>query len=243
MFIASRTGLSPRTRRPSGGGCSFFFSPPPFTQALRVRGRSGNNIVKVAVTPKTTKCRLSHRTLQAATAKYRRGGPPAVIARHSSPRERRGVHRHYTRGGRGGCAAIRPCSASCYFFRHFCNRPLSCTLFRAVEVNVRGRCSGNILQSGRATRCEVYVGADNDWLNYFDHGLSLGATFRLLEFSRGLYPTLGSFPIILECCTFLFPIVFNMTYIITYCYNYSVTFVLNPKLLRLEPNTSAGRSR
>lgn len=108
----------------------FFF--PPFTQPpLRVRRRrSGNNIVKVAVTPKTTKCRLSHRTLQAATAKYRRGGPPAVIARHSSPRERRRcVHRHYTRGG--GCAAIRPCSTSCYFFRHFCNRPLSCTLFRA----------------------------------------------------------------------------------------------------------------
>lgn len=97
LFIAPRTGLSPHMRRPAGD----FFSLA-FTQARCVSvGRSGNNIVKVAVTPKTTKCRLSHRTLQAATAKYRRAGPPAVIARHSSPRERHGVCAPslYTRGG------------------------------------------------------------------------------------------------------------------------------------------------
>lgn len=138
------------------------------------------------MTPKTTKCRLSHRTLQAATAKYRRGGPPAVIARHSSSRERRGVHRHYTRRGEG--CAIRPCSAFCSFFRHFCNLPLSrsCTLFRAVEVNVP-RTYVVAATFFRATRCEVYISAYNDWLNYFDNAPAcLGVTFCFsLEFLLG----------------------------------------------------------
>jgi len=74
--------------------------------------------------PKTTKCRLSHRTsggssggsCDIATAEGHRS---PVIARHSSLRQRRRAHRHYTRGGgregggrgEGGYAAIRPCAA------------------------------------------------------------------------------------------------------------------------------------
>jgi len=109
--------------------------------------RSGNNIVKVAVTPKTTKCRLSHRTLQAATAKYRRGGPPPVIARHSSSRERRGVHRHYTRRGRDVPRFALVVSSAPFFVTFAIGPSRARVLFRAVEVNVPGRCSGNILQS------------------------------------------------------------------------------------------------
>lgn len=122
---------------------TLFFSLLPGARCVSASA-GHNNIVQVAVTPKTTKCRLSHRTLQAATAKYRRGGPPAVIARHSSPRERwRCAPSLYTQGGGEGdvprFALVAPPAT---FFVTF-----AIGLVYALSRR-RGERTGNILQSG-----------------------------------------------------------------------------------------------
>lgn len=117
--------------------------------------------------------------VQATAAKCRRDGPPAVIVRHSSLRERRGVHRHYTRGaereegrekkGGGERGSVVQFALAApplyYFFHHFCNAaPLAlvyASLHRKSEVNAPGCCSGNILWSGEMTRYEIYTGIDS----------------------------------------------------------------------------------
>jgi len=220
----------------------FFFSS--FTRALRVRCWLGNNVVKVAVTPKTTKCRLSHRMLQEATAKYHHGGPPAVIARHSSPRERRDVHRHYITQGDVPLALVRFALAAppATFFVSFAIGPPRAHV-RSFAPLLRWTHQEMLQQQHssewhRATRtyidCEMYIDAHNDSLNYFNR---LHIRFSLYFWNHftqivwilivfNIY-ILTWFAVIFENYTLLsFSILFNVIFIITRTryYNYFAIF-------------------
>lgn len=139
--------------------------------------------------------------VQAAAAKYRRGGPPAVIARHSSLRERRAVctviiHVGPERGEEreGACCNSPLQRLLCYFFHHFCNLPLShpCMLFCTAKVRWTHRdvAAATFFRAAKrhltryTCRC-----AYNDRLNYSKNNRLYSWNRLFRSFALQLYPT------------------------------------------------------